>query len=125
MSILMAMAKKTSKILIGEAARMLGVSKRTLMRWDKPGKLPVERDPITNVRLYNLQDIRVRAHLRKLPSIRKRVDEFISTAPLDPFRPLKPKPPKHFEEMKKAFEELKAWEKKYHQLMEERAKAGD
>ena len=37
---------------IADVADMLGVSKETLRRWDKNGKLPSERHPINNYRIY-------------------------------------------------------------------------
>ncbi len=44
-------------LLIKEAAKMLGVSKITLRNWDRDGKLPAYRHPISNYRVYKLEDI--------------------------------------------------------------------
>ena len=107
------------KILIGEAAKILGVSKRTLIRWDKAGKLVAGRNPKTNVRLFDLHDMKLRAHLRKLPSIQARVQQYAATIPLNPLEPLKPRPSSKLEDMKRAFEDRREWEKEWWKLLRE------
>ncbi|SDS59505.1 DNA (cytosine-5)-methyltransferase 1 [Winogradskyella sediminis] len=42
---------------LSEAAELLGKSKETLRRWDKEGKLPALREPISEYRIYKKQDI--------------------------------------------------------------------
>ncbi|MSU55063.1 MAG: MerR family DNA-binding transcriptional regulator [Candidatus Taylorbacteria bacterium] len=42
---------------IGEAAKILGVSKLTLRNWDDSGKLPAFRHPINNYRVYKTEDL--------------------------------------------------------------------
>lgn len=44
-------------IKIEEASEMLNVTKMTLRRWDKAGKLKAYRHPINNWRLYKKSDI--------------------------------------------------------------------
>ncbi len=44
-------------VLIKDAAKMLGVSKLTLRNWDVAGKLPAYRHPISNYRVYKVEDI--------------------------------------------------------------------
>ena len=39
-------------ITIKEAAEILGVSRMTLRRWDKKGKLKASRHPFNNYRIY-------------------------------------------------------------------------
>lgn len=39
-------------LTVGEAASLLGVSKDTLRRWDRAGKLTARRHPVTDYRLY-------------------------------------------------------------------------
>jgi excisionase family DNA binding protein len=46
------MAKLNEYLTVGEAAELLGVSKDTLRRWDRAGKLKARRHPITDYRLY-------------------------------------------------------------------------
>ncbi|MBU0717218.1 MAG: helix-turn-helix domain-containing protein [Planctomycetes bacterium] len=46
------MAKINEYLTVGEAADLLGVSKNTLRRWDRAGKLEARRHPITGYRLY-------------------------------------------------------------------------
>lgn len=40
-------------ITIKEASEILGVSKDTLRRWDKAGKLRTRRHPMNNFRIYD------------------------------------------------------------------------
>lgn len=44
-------------ITIDKAAELLGVSQRTLVRWDKSGKLPAFRHDDLSPRRYRLHDI--------------------------------------------------------------------
>lgn len=44
-------------LLIREAAKILGVSKLTLRNWDNKGKLPAYRHPISNYRVYRVEDV--------------------------------------------------------------------
>ena len=46
------MAKLNEYLTVGGAADFLGVSKDTLRRWDRAGKLKARRHPITGYRLY-------------------------------------------------------------------------
>lgn len=46
------MAKINEYLTVGEASELLGVSKDTLRRWDRAGKLKARRHPITGYRLY-------------------------------------------------------------------------
>jgi len=45
-------------INIKEAAEMLGVSKLTLRNWDRDGKLSALRHPISNYRVYKIEDLK-------------------------------------------------------------------
>jgi excisionase family DNA binding protein len=44
-------------LTIKEAAKMLGVSPLTLRNWDNSGKFPAGRHPISNYRVYKMEDI--------------------------------------------------------------------
>ncbi len=44
-------------LLIKEAADILGVSKLTLRNWDRAGKLKAYRHPISNYRVYRVEDL--------------------------------------------------------------------
>jgi excisionase family DNA binding protein len=45
-------------VSIKEAAKILGVSKLTLRNWDKSGKLLAYRHPISNYRVYKVEDLK-------------------------------------------------------------------
>lgn len=44
-------------LTIKEAANYLGVSPLTLRNWDKSGKLPTVRHPMSNYRIYKVEDL--------------------------------------------------------------------
>ncbi|HAS80848.1 TPA: hypothetical protein DD445_02990 [Candidatus Nomurabacteria bacterium] len=45
-------------INIKEASEILGVSKLTLRNWDRDGKLSALRHPISNYRVYKVEDLK-------------------------------------------------------------------
>ena len=44
---------------LSEAAEVLGKSKETLRRWDRDGKLPAVREPISNYRIYKKEQLNI------------------------------------------------------------------
>ncbi len=50
-------AKLNEYLTVGEAAELIGVSRDTLRRWDRAGKLKAHRHPITGYRLYVRKDL--------------------------------------------------------------------
>ena len=44
-------------ISISKAAKLIGVNKETLRRWDKDGKFKSSRNPINNYRVYSIERI--------------------------------------------------------------------
>ncbi len=44
-------------ITIKQASKILGVSPLTLRNWDNNGKFPAGRHPISNYRVYKVEDI--------------------------------------------------------------------
>ena len=44
-------------VKIKDAAKMLGVTPLTLRNWDKSGKLSALRHPISNYRVYRIEDL--------------------------------------------------------------------
>ncbi len=44
-------------INIKQAAKILGVSNLTLRNWDNSGKFPAGRHPISNYRVYRVEDL--------------------------------------------------------------------
>lgn len=107
------------KISIAEAAKILKVSKKTLIRWDESGRYPAIRTSAGKARFYDEEDIKNhalwfeirrkdKAHNRTLTAIRKEADRFSATVPLQ--LGVRTKPHK-YEEMKKAYDALGNWEK--------------
>jgi len=51
------MSLKKEFITIKEAAETLGVSRDTLRRWDRAGKLKTKRHPMNNFRIYDPTEV--------------------------------------------------------------------
>ena len=51
------MNSKKEFITIKEAAEILSVSRDTLRRWDKAGKLKTKRHPMNNFRIYDPAEV--------------------------------------------------------------------
>lgn len=47
-----------SQLTIGQAAKILGVSKKTLMRWDNSGRFSPTRETVSNIRVYEESVVR-------------------------------------------------------------------
>lgn len=63
-----------SNITIGKAAKILGVNKKTLMRWDESGKFsPKIREVLSGGRVYVESDVRNLKTLREHESRHRRV----------------------------------------------------
>ena len=110
-----------SYIKLSQAAQLLGVSSRTLMRWDEEGVFPAYKEPLSGAKFYEESVIKAyatlfdlerayKSHLKKLPSISKEVKSYLPTEPLNP---AKTPEPKDFKGMKKAFEDLHGWEQEH------------
>lgn len=121
---------RMSTLNTARAAKILKINKKTLMRWDASGKWVAERDPKTDARLYDEKEVqehaiwfdirrRNKAHNRLLTAIRKEADRFAATQPLS--AGLVPKFHK-LEEMKKAYEALRRWEKESREIHAEYSK---
>lgn len=119
-----------SYIKISQAAKILEVSTRTMLRWDKEGKFPAHKEPVSLMRFYDEVDIinhsiwfklrrKHKAHLRKLGAIREEVNKHVRTQPLE----IGYKPVFHnIEDMKKAYDALNNWNKVHKAIIEEYAK---
>ena len=44
-------------LTIKQAAELLGVAPNTMRNWDRDGKIPVHRHPISNYRLFGIEDL--------------------------------------------------------------------
>jgi DNA-binding transcriptional MerR regulator len=118
------------KITISQAAKIFGVNKKTLMRWEADKIYIPEREPLSDIRYYDEFDVRQQAfwwklrvrhktHNRKLTAIRAECDKYLATQPLGPMD--KPKFHK-LEDMKKAYDALHEWEEEHNRILQEYAK---
>ena len=51
------MANLAELLTVKEAAEFLGVSPNTIRNWDRNGKIPVHRHPISRYRLFKREDL--------------------------------------------------------------------
>lgn len=51
------MYKLNNYLMIQEAAEYLGVSKNTLINWEKQNRIATYRNPVNNYRLYKKEDL--------------------------------------------------------------------
>ncbi|MDO8487761.1 MAG: MerR family transcriptional regulator [bacterium] len=116
-------------ITIAEAAKILGVSKRTLYRWEKEGWLRVAREGLLNIRVYDRNYIetvkrlidlnkREKLHLAKLSDIRKRSKRHMMEQDYTG-KPLKLMDEKDVEEAIKVYEEEVEWDKENKRILAE------
>ena len=63
--------------LISEVAEILGKNKETLRRWDKDGKLPVVRDPMSNYRVYKKEQLLLFPEFQEFLNANKGMDNFV------------------------------------------------
>lgn len=104
-----------------QAAKLLGVTRRTLLRWEERKWLRSHRDEQGH-RIYREDHVRWakhvwdqwvsirrhhREHLRKLPAIQREVERYIVVTSLER---TKDKTPFDRGEMKEAFRKMKAWQ---------------
>lgn len=111
-----------------QVADFLGVSKKTLMRWDEKGIFPAEREEVSKSRIYYRPNVekakmwldlreRHRKHLRKLPDIRKRLDEVLRMHPVIPGQPVKPWGSRDISVITKAIDAMEKWDREEREIV--------
>jgi len=117
-------------ITIQKAANKLGVSTKTLRRWEESGYLIPERQEGTGFRLYHsilidywkkLFDLRrvITNHLRMLREIRNALDIHTTEQNYIPGKPLKMLSEKELDEFMKACNAEEEWKRTYERLLRE------
>lgn len=116
----------SKRMTIQQVSNELGVSTKTLRRWEEKGYFKPERQENTNIRLYhpyivgywkkmlNL-DRALKNHLRLLSEVRKELEKHLATEPLsgESF------PYLDIDAFSKANEAMEKWEKEYKKLFDE------
>ena len=109
---------KNTFMTTSQTAKYLGISKKTLMRWDEEDTF-ASREGIGNIRVYWREDVKKAKewldlrekhlkHIRKLKPIREAVNKTLVANPLIPGEPIK-----HFwrlENIANPFKRLRKWE---------------
>lgn len=119
-----------SQITTKEASQILGISKRTLFRWEKEGRIKSTREGILNVRVYDRDYIEMakkilelnqqeKDHLTKLPEIRNQVKEHYLLQEYTPGKPLTLSTTEEVETAMKAFKDEEAWLAEHKRLLNE------
>ncbi len=115
-----------SKLLtINQVAEILGVSTKTLRRWEESKYFIPDRDPYANTRLYHPVVVeywkallemsrRMNEHLKKLEPIRKELNKYLVLEPLSPGQRL---PMMNTEGFSIACAAEDNWEKEWNKLM--------
>lgn len=120
-----------SYIKISQAAKLLRVSTRTMLRWDNDGKFPADhKEKLSGIRFYDLDDInnhvfwfdlrrKHKQNLRKLDKVNADLEQFRVTQPLQAGK----NPRFHkYEDMKRAYDALRKWEEEHKKILEEYSK---
>lgn len=119
-----------SLITAKEASQILGISKRTLYRWEKEGRIRNYREGILNVRVYDRDYIEMARkileldqqetdHLAKLPEIRNQVKEHFLLQEYTSGKPLKLSTTEEVEAAMKAFKDEETWLAEHKRLLAE------
>lgn len=115
---------------IHQAAEALGVSTRTLARWEEKGYFLPERIPDTNIRLYHSYSVgyqkrildldrSINKHLKLLEGLKKRLDDHGILQEYIPGRPLKLLSEEDMKQFSDAYDAMEIWEKEYKSLLDE------
>lgn len=119
-----------TQITTGEAAKILGISKRTLYRWEKEGRIRSVREGILNVRIFDrnyivmvkqIQDLdkRLNEIMTKLPQILEQSKRHQLEQVFNPGEKLKLLSSSEVEASKKAYEKEVAWVAEHRRLVAE------
>lgn len=117
-------------ITSSKAAKILGISKRTLYRWEEEKRIRSQREGILNIRVYNKNyvemvkkildlDKKEEMHLKNLPNIKKEIEEHHLLQKYVPNKPLKFLNDEEISAAMKAFDAEKNWLKKHEQILKE------
>jgi len=119
-----------SNILAGDACKILKISKRTLYRWEKEGRVRSARDGMLNVRVYDPAYIEMvkkiidldkqeKEHLAKLPGILEEEKKHHLEQDYHPGKPLKLSTEEEVEAAMRAFDAEEAWMAEHKRLLNE------
>jgi len=126
------MTYNTSMELItsSRAAKILGISKRTLYRWEKERRVRSKREGILNIRVYDQDyiemakkildlDKKEKEHLKNLPNIKKEIEEHHLLQEYIPGKPLKLSTEEEVKAAMKAFDAEEVWVEQHKRILNE------
>ncbi len=117
-------------IASAEAAKILGINKRTLYRWEKEGKIRSTREGVLSFRVFNKSYIEIvkrildlnkqeKEHLKKLPRIIEEIEKYHLLQEYVPGEPLKMSSEKDVELAMAAFDAEEKWVADHKRLLNE------
>ncbi len=115
---------------IKQASDELGISTKTLRRWEEDKYFVPERESNTGFRFYDPYiigywkrmldlDRALKKHLELLDGVRKELDKHMLSQDYHPGRPLKLMDDHDIEEFTKASDAMEKWEKDFRYLLDE------
>ena len=113
-----------------QAAKELGVSVRTLRRWEEQGYFSPQKIENTNIRLYHIYavgylkrildlDRNLRIHLQLLEGLKKDLDKHNMEQDFIPGKPLKLMTEEDVHNFSKAYNAMEKWNKEFKRLLSE------
>jgi DNA-binding transcriptional MerR regulator len=120
----------STRLTIQQASDILGVSTKTLRRWEGKRYFIPEREPGTNIRFYDPDVVsywnkliklhrEIRKHIGVLNDLRKEIDRHMIEQNYIPGKPLKLLSEESFKKFKKAYSNMKKWNDEYKNMIEE------
>lgn len=124
------MSNLSDMLSVQQAAEELGVSTRTLSRWEENGYFVSEKIPNTKISLYHSHtvgylkrvlnlDRSIRDHLKLLDGLRKRLDENMLEQDYLPGHPLRLMDADDIKRFSDAYDAMEKWEEDYKKLLDE------
>lgn len=121
------MNKMSNYMTIQHVANELGVSTKTLRRWEEKGYFVPERQATTNIRIYHTWpvgywkrmlelDRSIKQHLKRLDGLRKELDKHMTEQDYIPGKKLKIIDGESFN---KAYEDISQWDEEFKRLLDE------
>lgn len=120
--------KNMSVVTARDAAKILGISKRTLFRWEDEGRIKSQRSGILETRVYDKNYIlqtkeiielnkKEKEHLAKLPEVRERVKAELFVQDVSAIRAGEPSRYMNIEKANKAFNDEEEWTKEHKEIL--------
>lgn len=120
----------SNRMTMQQAAIELGISTKTLRRWEESGHFVPEQIPNSSIRLYDSHSVgylkrllaldrSIKRHLRLLDGLRKELDKHNLEQDYTPGKPLKLMTDEDMKNFNEAYDAMEEWKKEYRKLLDE------